>query len=513
MLRFIVSGEIISHCNKEDTMKKQLAAILSTVLLSALTFNTLPFDTNAVTQNTEGAVQTEETVSALSAETIAYYQEWKSVYLKQNSYESGLAQYYVFYGENTYEQTHTEVPATVSEAHGYGMLIAALMSSYDDDAKEIFDGMYRYYLAHPSSIGPHLMAWQQSDNGRALVDSNGSDSATDGDLDIAYSLLLADRIWGSEGEINYRRAAELVINDIMKYDVSHENNILRLGDWAYDVDENDKYYSATRASDFIMQYFPVFAAVTGDERWIELYDNTYSIIDQFTEQYKTGLLPDFIIKDKSGKWIPAPANFLEDENDGNYYYNSCRTPWRISTDAIVTGSSSAKKYAEIVNAFFKKETGGDPEKIMAGYTPDGRAVSDWDDLCFTAPLMLAAKSAGDTEWHDTIRRAVIELGTDSYFGNTIAMLCLITDDGGWMSPETNSVLKGDANGDGGVDMSDVVMVMQACLNPAKYGVNGTSPDRITAEGEKAGDVDGNAGLTANDALIIQRYSLKLIDTL
>ena len=81
-------------------------------------------------------------------------------------------------------------------------------------------------------------------------------------------------------------------------------------------------------------------------------------------------------------------------------------------------------------------------------------------------------------------------------------------------PTTGTELKkGDANGDGGIDMSDVVMVMQAYLNPAKYGVNGTSPDRITAEGEKAGDVDGKAGLTANDALLIQRYSLKLIDIL
>ncbi len=39
----------------------------------------------------------------------------------------------------------------------------------------------------------YLMAWQQSDDGKALIDSNGADSATDGDLDIAYALLLADR--------------------------------------------------------------------------------------------------------------------------------------------------------------------------------------------------------------------------------------------------------------------------------------------------------------------------------
>ena len=73
--------------------------------------------------------------------------------------------------------------------------------------------------------------------------------------------------------------------------------------------------------------------------------------------------------------------------------------------------------------------------------------------------------------------------------------------------------KGDANGDNSIDMSDVVIVMQAYLNPKKYGVNGTSPDRITPEGEIAGDVDGNKRLSANDALLIQKFALKLIDKL
>ena len=72
-------------------------------------------------------------------------------------------------------------------------------------------------------------------------------------------------------------------------------------------------------------------------------------------------------------------------------------------------------------------------------------------------------------------------------------------------------LWGDANVDGGVDMSDVVMVMQACLNPKKYGTSGTSEDHITAKGEINGDVDGNVGLTANDALIIQKFTLHLLD--
>ena len=128
---------------------------------------------------------------ALSEETVQFYSYWKEKYLAQDPYVTGDPQYYVFYGEKTYAEAGAEVAVTVSEAHGYGMLIAASMAEHDSQAKDIFDGMYRYYKAHPSSIGPNLMAWQQTDNGSAIQNSAGADSATDGDLDIAYALLTA----------------------------------------------------------------------------------------------------------------------------------------------------------------------------------------------------------------------------------------------------------------------------------------------------------------------------------
>lgn len=65
---------------------------------------------------------------------------------------------------------------------------------------------------------------------------------------------------------------------------------------------------------------------------------------------------------------------------------------------------------------------------------------------------------------------------------------------------------GDANCDGNVDMSDVVLIMQALSNPNKYGTEGTSAEHITAAGSKNADVDGD-GLTVNDALNIQKYLL------
>lgn len=263
---------------------------------------------------------------ALSEETVQFYSYWKEKYLAQDPYVTGDPQYYVFYGEKTYAEAGAEVAVTVSEAHGYGMLIAASMAEHDGQAKDIFDGMYRYYKAHPSGIGPNLMAWQQTDNGSAIQNSAGADSATDGDLDIAYALLMADTVWGSDGAINYKQAALAVMNDIMTYEVNQTDWVLQLGDWAHNTREGDTYYAATRSSDFIVQYMPVFAEASGDTRWTTLYESTYRIINQMVDTYGTGILPDFIVKDSNGKFVPASANLLESEHDGNFYYNACRTP-------------------------------------------------------------------------------------------------------------------------------------------------------------------------------------------
>ena len=48
-----------------------------------------------------------------------------------------------------------------------------------------------------------------SQNNGTMVDDkkDHTGSATDGDMDIAYSLLLADNLWGSHGKINYKEEA------------------------------------------------------------------------------------------------------------------------------------------------------------------------------------------------------------------------------------------------------------------------------------------------------------------
>lgn len=108
----------------------------------------------------------------------------------------------------------------LSEGQGYGMEIAAMNPNGD---KATFDRLYRYYLDN-REMGSELMSWRQiKRDGKWHYDNN---SATDGDVFIAYSLILAARRWHDE---TYRHQAVKLINDIMAKEVNNETNCLTVG--------------------------------------------------------------------------------------------------------------------------------------------------------------------------------------------------------------------------------------------------------------------------------------------
>ncbi|MFF2018765.1 glycosyl hydrolase family 8 [Paenibacillus sp. NPDC058177] len=382
------------------------------------------------------------TQAELDATVGRLYNEWKAKYLKQNPYDPD--QYYVWYSDGDWFE---ENEITVSEAHGYGMLITALLAGHDPEAKKYFDGLYRYFRAHPSEINPDLMAWQQADTGKEIIDINGADSATDGDMDIAYALLLADSQWGSSGEINYLSQAKKVINAIMASDVNHSEWTLKLADW---VSDNDPMFgNATRPSDFMLQHLKDFKNVSGDVNWDRVADKTYSIINSLYENYslKAGLLPDFVYKDdKAGqykpvsqkKWDTPDGYFLESEHDGDYNYNSSRIPWRIGTDYLLTGDARAKGQLSTLNSWIRGTTDNDPKKILAGYKLDGtEAINDYADISFSAPLMVSAMiDSSNQKWLNQLwdYNAAVSTEDDLYFGNNLRLLSMIVVSGNWWTP-------------------------------------------------------------------------------
>ena len=424
-----------------------------------------------------------QTQSQIDATVAGLYDEWKAKYLKKNPYLNAAtpSQYYVWYADGDwFEKEHDEElnvdydSITVSEAHGYGMLITANMAGHDPEAKEYFDGLYRYFRAHPSAINSDLMAWKQGDTGEDIVDVSGVDSATDGDMDIAYALLLADSQWGSNGEINYLAEAKKVINAIMLDDVNHSDWTLKLADW---VDEDDaKYGSATRPSDFMLQHMKDFRNVTGDRNWDRVIDKTYSISKELYNNFSpnAGLLPDFVVK-KGGAFVPAEPYFLESETDGDYSYNSSRTPWRIGTDYLLTGDDRAKEQLNKLTQWIRKQTKDDPSQIMGGYKLDGSApLVDYADISFSAPIMVGSMlDAGNQTWLNTLwdYNAAISTKDDLYFGNTLRLLSMIVVSGNWWTPTiVDTEAPTEATIEKAVAVSDTVVELKWTSSSDNMGV-------------------------------------------
>jgi len=82
------------------------------------------------------------------------------------------------------------------------------------------------------------------------------------------------------------------------------------------------------------------------------------------------------------------------------------------------------------------------------------------------------------------------------------------------SAASGDFVYGDANCDGSVQMADAVLIMQSLSNGEKFGLDGTDPTHITEEGSDRGDVAARGnGITANDALAIQKYLLGIVKNL
>ena len=352
-----------------------------------------------------------------------YFDYWKAAYVRPSNGVTPGGGYYV-YMKGT-GGTGTEI--TTSEAQGYGMILFALMAGHDPAAKQYFDGIYNMYDKHRSQTDPDLMSWVIDQTENPALDSN---SATDGDMDIAYALLLADKQWGSAGAINYRAQAQRIItNGIKASDVNASLLRTMRGDWAAGSGAD-----GTRASDWMTGHMRAFQAATGDAFWGSLINSTFGMVTHLTNNYApgTGLMPDFAL---GNPLQPAPPNYHEHAEDGDYWWNSCRYPWRMATDAAHYNSAPARASANKMLAWLKTATGGDPNNIRVGYRLNGTPLTTDVSAAFTAPFVAAAIV-------DPAHQSFLNAGwtrisgwRESYYGDSINLLCMLLISGNWWPAE------------------------------------------------------------------------------
>ena len=332
--------------------------------------------------------------------------------------------------------------ATQSEAHGYGMIIFAL-ANWDPDAKKIFDGMNQLRKAQPSTGNPALMSWvvfpEHVNNTDPAETPGGSwelppprrrSNATDGDLDMAYALLLAHKRWGYRPNQTYLDDAKKIIAAIKESNMHSPTHRTNVGDWS--AWRND---GCTRPSDWMPGHFRAFAKATGDNFWNRAADTIYALFEQFeAHNSNTGLVSDFAIgspirPDPNGCFANEVPNFI------HYSYNACRVPWRIATDWIHNDVLRAEAQINKISTWLRGATNESPAAIRDGYRLNGTPLgSNTAGMPFVAPFAvgMVADRANQQFLNNTWN--VLRNNRDNSYGAAIQLLCMLLITGQWGAP-------------------------------------------------------------------------------
>jgi endo-1,4-beta-D-glucanase Y len=267
----------------------------------------------------------------------------------QNAYDKWKSDEVTTNGAKGFErvQRPNNSSDTVSEGIGYGMILAVYMND-----QTLFDDLWQYEQQCLDSH--HLMNWQMSSTGSVM----GTGSAIDGDEDMAWALLMADKQWTTSPKLGaYLPIAKQQIQYIWAGEI-YQGQLPALGDnWGanYNFDNN------LNISYFAPAYYRVFAQVDTSDNWAATISTSYSIISAnltaANGNQANGLVPGF---SNSVGGQSASGNF-------SYQYDACRTPFRIGLDWCFNGEARAKSYVTLTSTFFNG--------IGALHTVDGYALN------------------------------------------------------------------------------------------------------------------------------------------
>lgn len=260
---------------------------------------------------------------------------------------------------------------TTSEGQSYSMLRSVWM-----DDKETFDQSWQWTKDNLQREDS-LMSWkfgERPDGSYGIQDTvGGQNTATDGDSDIALSLLMAYRRWN---ESAYLYEAQPIIKAIWaKEVVSVQGKPVLV---ANDIEHNDPNKVIVNPSYLSPYAYKIFAKVDPRNDWIGLANSSYELLDQVISQKlgsktTTGLVPDWVeINRKTGD--------INASRDGrlttNYGYDAMRTSWRLALDWDWYEDQRAK---QILNRFSLLSDQWDKEhKLATTYAHDGRVVDDYE---------------------------------------------------------------------------------------------------------------------------------------
>jgi endo-1,4-beta-D-glucanase Y/4-amino-4-deoxy-L-arabinose transferase-like glycosyltransferase len=252
-------------------------------------------------------------------------------------------------------------PVTTSEGQGYGLLRA-----YSNDDKSAFAGIYAWTKDHMEyRKGDSLFSWKWVlKNGKWVqADSN---TATDGDEDIAYSLLEAGQTWHNK---TYTTAAQKIIKDIWRKEVVKRGSGYYLASSA--LGANAAGQVLINPSYIDPAYYAAFTKVDPTDNWNGLITTSYTYLSSIQDK-TTGMVPDWAMVNALGQNIPLSVPGL----DANFGYDAFRFGYRLSGDLTDPRTQALLKP---LAAFYASQWQTN-HSIAAIYATAGQSISSYSDV-------------------------------------------------------------------------------------------------------------------------------------
>jgi endo-1,4-beta-D-glucanase Y len=333
--------------------------------------------------------------SAISANTIRNaYSTWKNSFLRECN--------------GMYRVCGDIDSITISEGMGYGMLLTAYFGE-----KEYFDGFLEFYKSKRTSQAYNFMGWRVTCDD--IIDQG---SATDGDLDVAFALIVAHYQWGE----SYLDEAKNIIAILKEHYFVNCEGVYTMkpgGHWGGCDLTDISYYSPA--------YFRLFAEVSADTFWNTMAEDAYTILENGAND-TTGLVPDW----QSCDGVPGgnpPSGRID-----YYRYDACRTPWRIALDYLWNGNVNAQNWCiKITN--FANAIGA--ASIVDGYNLDGAPRGQFNNSAFVGGFAVGAMCNSQAIVNNFAGRLLVLNGYDNnYFNLSLRCLYMLVLTGNFWIPGT-----------------------------------------------------------------------------
>lgn len=401
-----------------------------------------------------------------SKEYIYQFLQGNKKYLRSIN-KNGYSGYYIaMKGEG--DKKWTPEHYTTSEAMGYGMRLAIYgwkgMVVNNSSAGYIrskyqtaFNNIWKLQHSFTSTEDSRLHSWVIP---KTMKFSDRSDAASDGEMDMAYALLQADKLWGHwpGTKINYKAEAMSILDGVAEsltntvHIKGRDITYLTVGDWVKPGYAAAEY---SRPSDWMLHHFRTFIRfLESENRGNSETAKTFKKLLEDAEYvislniWNTGLVPDFIRFNKKANRIEAAdpnskfaIDMGEDVIVNKFSWNACRVPWRLAMDYIQDGVDTASVSRTALNNIYLSVLAGKHIRDTGyNYNLNGTATHNYFENAFASPFAAAtlgyasfAKYRGQylnrintaKEYRDYISKQFSGDPEYGYFGDSITAFCLV----------------------------------------------------------------------------------------